>query len=312
MGSGFAVVGAGALGRWLSATLASVGADVKLVTRPGTDTGQTVCRIEGSATLMEEVPSGPADGFVAASCRWLLLCTKAADLEVAAREAASLLAPGGAMVVLSNGLGHAETLRGLGLHRCVAATVTYGLLASPDGSVQRRGDGGEVAIGPLTCASSGLPAEDMATVEEAHELARCLGDAGLRVRVVEDGAGLVWHKAMLNAGLNPVAALLGCENGVLPEHPAFGLSIEAAREVLEVAASAGVELAVDPEQALRGLCRDTATNRCSTLQDLDAGRQTEMDWICGAVVRLAEQEAGSAPVNRFLGALVQNAETART
>ena len=308
-----AVVGAGALGRWIAARMASGGADVSLVTRPGTNTGTTSCSIIGDHTagedgsqplLLQEITSGPATAFCNEKFRWLLLCTKARDLEAAVRETKDLIAVDGCIAVLSNGLGHTETLKTFGIERCVTASVTYGLFAAEDGSVHRCGDGGEVVIGPLDTGSG----EPLAT-EQSEELARRFTECSIATRVVADGTEQVWRKVMLNAGINPVAALLGCKNGDLPAHSAFALCVEAAREVQGVAIAAGVDLtAIDAEQALRDLCRDTATNRCSTLQDLDAGRPTEMEWVCGSVVRIAESDGQEAPANRLLGALVRDME----
>ncbi|MEC9476799.1 MAG: 2-dehydropantoate 2-reductase [Planctomycetota bacterium] len=320
-----AIVGAGALGRWLAARIvsgqSSSAGDVVLVTRPGTTSGVTTCCVRDNNLLDDEsattsgsvppartvaVPSAPAASMRDRVFPLVLLCTKATDLADAMSEVAPLVEDGGTVAVLSNGLGHEQALGDLGVKKCVAATVTYGLLPEPDGTVQLRGDGGEIAIGPLD-TSNGEPA----AVEDATQVALRLASGGLRTRVVDDGRPLVWKKAMLNAGLNPVAALLGCKNGELPEHPAFALSVEAAREGCQAASVQGVALSgVDPEQLLRELCRDTAPNRCSTLQDLSAGRRTEIDWICGAIERALGSAGLDSPANTLLSALVRRAEVA--
>lgn len=315
-----AVVGAGALGRWVAAKLSSSGTDVVLITRPNTTPATIPCKVFDCAdqtggtkntnlsSISQDVEAGPASAFQDESFRWLLMCTKAKDFEQAVRETGTLVAADGCVAVLSNGLGHADTLGACGIEKSVAAIVTYGLFAAEDGSVQLRGSGGKIEIGPLN-TGHGEPA----THEQSQDLAHRLDASGVAACVVADGGEQVWRKAMLNAGINPVAALLGCENGALPQHGAFALSVEAAREVQAVGIAAGVDLAaIDPEQALRDLCRDTATNRCSTLQDLDAGRTTEMDWICGAVVRAAQKEQQEAPVNRLLGSLVRDVEMSQT
>ena len=303
-----AIVGAGALGRWLAATLTAGGEDVTLVTRPGTVAGITACRVFDNleSAIAVDVPSGPAGALPDKKYPWLLLCTKAADLEEALRDTVSLVRQQGTVAVLSNGLGHGDTARLSGVEKCVAATVTYGLFVSSDGSVHVRGDGGEIAIGPLDTGNG-----EIATRKESKQLAHHLAAGGLKTRIVEDGNKLVWQKAMLNAGINPVAALIDCQNGDLPDHATFALAVEAAQEARAVASSLGVTLAeVNPAQSLRDLCRDTATNRCSTLQDLDAQRRTEMDWICGAIERIARANGVDAPANRLLSALVREAEMA--
>ncbi|HIO66567.1 MAG TPA: 2-dehydropantoate 2-reductase [Planctomycetes bacterium] len=301
-----AVVGAGALGRWLAARLQACGQAVRLVTRPGSMTRTLKCHVTGAGTTLDqEVESMPAENCEPGKIQWLLYCTKAGDLKEAARETASLLSPGGWSAVLSNGLGHADTLAEMGINRCLAATVTYGLCPVEGGAVEQRGAGGQVTVGPIA------PGFD---IEKAFEASRWLAgrfrSAGLKSEAVEDGAELVWRKATLNAGLNPVAALIRRENGEVPGHPLFPLAIEASREVIQVAREVGVDLSKDdPEQLLRDLCRDTSTNRCSTLQDLEARRPTEMEWICGAVVRIAESAGIEVPANRLLAKMVQEAES---
>ncbi len=264
------------------------------------------CCVTGAGTTLDqEVESMPARNYESGTFRWVLYCTKAGDLKQAAQETASLLSPEGWSVVLSNGLGHADTLAECGLHRSLAATVTYGLCPVSGGAVEQRGSGGQVTVGPIVRGT-----EFEAAFEASQLLAGIFRSAGLMSEAVEDGAELVWRKATLNAGLNSVAALLRCENGELPAHPSFQLAIEAAREVILVAREAGVDLSKDdPEQLLRDLCRDTATNRCSTLQDLEASRTTEMEWICGAVVRIAERAGLEVPANRLLAKMVQEAES---
>ncbi len=301
-----AVVGAGALGRWLAARIQACGQAVRLVTRPGSRSQVLRCCVTAvGTTLDQEVESMPAQNCVPGTFRWLLYCTKAGDLEQAARETASLLSPEGWSAVLSNGLGHADTLAGLGLDRNLAATVTYGLCPVSGGAVEQRGSGGQVTVGPVT-RGPGFEA----AFEASQLLAGKFRSAGLMSEAVENGAELVWRKATLNAGLNPVAALLRRENGELPSHPSFQLGVDAAREVIQVAGTVGVDLSMDdPEQLLRNLCRDTATNRCSTLQDLEASRTTEMEWICGAVVRIAESAGIEVPANRLLAKMVQEAES---
>jgi 2-dehydropantoate 2-reductase len=306
-----AVVGAGSLGRWLAARVQASGHEVTLVTRPGSATQQLSCTVKRLEQVFHrDVESAPASALPAGSFQWVFFCIKAKDLSDAALECSHLLSPEGVAVMMANGLGHAESLAEAGMTRSLVASVTYGLCPDGRGAVEERGNGGQVQVGPI---SSGAPTEGptQASLAEARSLSALLQEAGLRSQAVEEGAPLIWKKAMLNAGLNPVCALLGQENGMLPESSSFALSIEAAKEVIEVAKVAGVDLSEsDPEQLLRDLCRDTATNRCSTLQDLERGQQTEMDWICGAVTRIAERSGIDTPANRLLAKLVQDAEVA--
>lgn len=305
-----AVVGAGALGSWLAAQLVAGAHDVALVTRPSTASGVIRCQIatkDALSSTATDVPAAPASLMPGEAFDVLLFCTKAGDLESAVEQTLPLLRKDGVVAVLSNGLGHEQSLKNLGVQNCVAATVTYGLFKAPDGVVHLRGDGGEIAVGPMLKVERGATEHD----EGSQRLADLLEGCGLNARVVADGKRLVWKKAMLNAGLNPVAALVGCQNGDLPGQSVFALSVEAAKEAQRAAASLGIDLSdVDPEKSLRDLCRDTFSNRCSTLQDLEARRATEMDWICGAVRQVLESDGQESPANTLLSALIHRAEMA--
>jgi len=302
-----AVVGAGSLGRWLAARVQASGHAVTLVTRPGSAAQQLPCTVNRlEQVIQQDVESAPASALPAGCFQWVFFCIKAKDLSDAALECSHLLSPEGVAVLMANGLGHVESLAEAGMTRSLVASVTYGLCPDKKGVVEERGSGGLIRVGPISTKVS-----TQASFAEARALSGLLQEAGLRSQAVEEGIPLMWKKAMLNAGLNPVCALLGQENGMLPESSSFALSIEAAKEVIEVAKVAGVDLSEsDPERLLRDLCRDTASNRCSTLQDLERGQQTEMDWICGAVTRIAERSGIDTPANRLLAKLVQDAEVA--
>ena len=91
---------------------------------------------------------------------------------------------------------------------------------------------------------------------------------------------------MINVAINPVCAIAGVRNGALAEMPELWTqSLEAMREAEEVAIAFGIDLGdVDSEDYLKKVVESTADNRVSMLQDLMAGRKTEIGVLCGAVV----------------------------
>ena len=107
--------------------------------------------------------------------------------------------------------------------------------------------------------------------------------------------------------INPVCAIAGVRNGALLEVPelweqAYSAMLEAAT----VAEASGADLSeLDLEGTLRKVAGATAQNRCSMLQDVMAGRQTEIDELCGAVVSLGESLGVATPRNEMLHALVR-------
>jgi 2-dehydropantoate 2-reductase len=103
---------------------------------------------------------------------------------------------------------------------------------------------------------------------------------------------------------------------LLARPAALARAVAAAREALEVGRERRV--AVDPAEAaalIEGVCRRTAANRSSMLQDLEAGRRTEVDQLNGAVVGLAawdEDDEHPAPVNAALLREIKQREKALT
>jgi 2-dehydropantoate 2-reductase len=85
---------------------------------------------------------------------------------------------------------------------------------------------------------------------------------------------------VVNVAINPLTALLRVPNGTLPDLPAaWELALAAAREAQAVAQAVGVALAADPLARLRQVCTDTAANRSYMLQDVLAGRPTEIEAL---------------------------------
>jgi 2-dehydropantoate 2-reductase len=139
---------------------------------------------------------------------------------------------------------------------------------------------------------------------EAHPrlgpLAAALQAAGFEVRQVENADSLVWGKLVVSAAINPLTALLRVPNGELLERPAARRRMAGlAQETAAVAAALGIRLPFDdPAAAAEEVARQTAGNRSSMLQDVERGAPTEIDAICGAVVRLGESAGVATPLNR--------------
>ena len=86
-------------------------------------------------------------------------------------------------------------------------------------------------------------------------------------------------------------------------------AIEAMREAEAVAKASGIDLGdSDSESYLRRVVESTAENRVSMLQDLMAGRKTEIDFLCGAVISKGEEVGVPTPRNEILMALVRGIE----
>lgn len=295
-----AVLGAGALGSFFAARLLAAGSTerVELFTNwleAGEEIRRRGVRVQaGPSARLVRVPLGdgrrPEGRFDV-----VLVLTKSYRTRHAARLAARLLSPGGVVVTLQNGLGNVEQLEErCGEGRVLAGATTVGVLLAGPGSVRHTGgDGVALARHP-----------------EAARVARLFRSAGFEARSGRPGPELLWAKLVVSSAILPVGALARLTNGELARRrETRELMVLAARETAGIARAAGVRLTRrDPAEEVLAVALRTAPNRCSMLQDLLAGRRTEIDAISCAVVRAARPCGAPSPVNAELARRVKAAE----
>ena len=259
---------------------------------PGGDPA-VVVRPEAGRNVFTCAETGGVPGELRGTFDYAVVCGKAAATPALAAVARQVLAPAGAAFCLANGLGHEETLgEALGAGRVLGATTTHGAFAKGDGSVVWAGKGAiELAAVGGRGPSPGLTG--------------LLREAGLNPVVVDRPTHEVrWRKLLLNVSINPLAALRGVENGGLLEPELFQQARGVLLEAKRVAAAAGVRLPDDEAlvAALRAALEATASNKCSTLQDVLASRPTERAALTGAVLRQAERLGIQCPRVAWLDA----------
>jgi 2-dehydropantoate 2-reductase len=214
--------------------------------------------------------------------------------------AADQLATGSFDVVcsLQNGIGNEQTLDSRLDAPVLAGTITYGARLAAPGRVECTGTG-DVILGPPDGGSSDL----------ASRVCRAFRESGFETAAVSDMPRRLWKKLAVNAGINATTALARVSNGALVDGPAGHPARSAARETARVAQSAGIDLAEQTAvEAVDRVARNTAANSSSMLQDVQAGRRTEVDAINGAVADRAARAAVDAPVNSTLAALLRARE----
>jgi len=312
------IVGLGAMGTLLAVKLAAAGYAVSGVVR----TQAQASAIAGRG-LRLTVPGGqqlavhPAavvamDDIASLSDRHsdlIIVAVKSYSTAAVAPAILPLLTPATLVATLQNGLGNAETLVAAGVPpaRLVVGVTTDGATATAPGDSEQRGHG-VTMIGPYRPPGTHAKLDQRPPGPSRGQSAvlQAFADAGLAVEWHNDIAPHVWTKLAVNAAINPITALLGVRNGDLLAMPDMLAVMRAA--VAEVAAVAGAQ---DIEASAEGIwpvvqsvLANTAGNRSSMLQDRLAGRPTEIEAICGAVVALGNQLGVETPVNRFLHALV--------
>jgi len=185
------------------------------------------------------------------------------------------------------------------LNRVALGSTTTGATLLGAGLVRAGGEG-IISIG-RNQALGGVLSESKGPLEAA------LKSANFNVQIVDDPQSLIWGKLVINAAINPLTALLKVSNGELLERPtARELMGQLAREAADAAQAENIALPFDdPIKAVENVARKTAANHSSMLQDVLRGAPTEIDAICGAVVRTAEKHNLSAPANRVCWQLVK-------
>lgn len=140
--------------------------------------------------------------------------------------------------------------------------------------------------------------------ERSGEIARVLTSAGLDCRISADIRRDVWYKLMVNCVVNPITAILGRDVGGIADPQLAPLKRLVIDECLAVARTQDVAFDFDLMRDIDDFFRPSH-NVSSMLQDLRRGRQTEIDYLNGAVVALGVGCGVSCPVNAALTAIVK-------
>ncbi len=291
------------MGSLFAAALSEAGAQVTLLLRNSTALSRWQQRpwLEISAP---EQPTRRCELSVSlnadpAPIERLLVCTKANDASAAVAEVSHRLGPGDLILLLSNGMGAGEEIAEQCPDPALAlGTTTEGAYRNGTFSIHHAGRG-------LTR----LGAPGQARAPDWFDL---WGDLALDCRWEPDIQHALWRKLAINCAINPLTAIHGCRNGSLNREP---LTAEVSRLCAEIAAvlvaRAMSDLAQDLHDEVRGVIGATAGNRSSMLQDIEAGRPTEIEYITGFLVSQAERMNVPVPANRSLLNAVRQLERRR-
>jgi len=311
------VHGAGSIGCYVGATWAGAGFDVSFLGRERiaqevAEHGMTVTDGEGRAVALDagtlHFSTSPE---VLAEADLIALCVKSTGTAAAAAEIARHARPGTTVISFQNGVSNVETLTeklpGLDILR---GMVPFNVVHLGDGRWHKSVRGA-------------LVAEDR---EITRALSERIGDRPGKLILSGDMTGLAWGKLLINLN-NAVNALSGKtlleQLGTRDYRRVVAAS---QREALAMLAAAGIAPAAIgpisparlplvfglPDFLFRRLVlakwKIDANGRSSMADDFAAGRPTEIDYLNGEVVRLAERLGRPAPVNRAVVALVREAE----
>jgi 2-dehydropantoate 2-reductase len=290
------IVGTGAMACLFAARLSQAGAAVAMTgtwpegLRALKEQGVRLVDPDGQEQAFPvRVVEQPVQGAVFENA---LVLVKAWQTGQAGAVLAGCLSPAGLALSIQNGLGNREKLvAALGEGRVAVGSSTTGAHLLGPGRVQAAGEGA-LALG---------------VHERLPQLAQLLAGAGFGVEMHPRLDDLLWGKLVINAAINPLTALLNVPNGELLERPeALCLLRALAREAARVAEAKGAALPYPDAAAMaERVALRTAKNRSSMLQDVARAAPTEIDAICGAVVRAGEETGIPTPINHTLWLLVK-------
>jgi 2-dehydropantoate 2-reductase len=301
------VVGCGAVGSLFAANLATLD-DVEVwafdAARPHVDAiNRDGLRLVGAGEVTGRVRA-TTDAAELPACDFGIVATKAMHTDPAIAAAAHAFT-GGCVATVQNGIGNEEVVAAHCERVIRGTTFPAGKILEP--GVVQWDVKGDTTLGPFEAAP--------APFAEIERLADACTRGGMPTAAVADARGPQWRKVIFNAATNPIGALTGLTHGRVCEQPALrSLVSRLVDEGKAVAAAQGIELDSDPEELIDYAARpEVAYNhKASMLQDVEAHRQTEVDYLNGGIVEFGRRYGVETPEHAAIWALVKGMEASWT
>ena len=297
------VVGCGAVGSLFAANLAQLD-DVEVwaydLYREHVDAiNRDGLRLSGAGEALGRL-TATSDPTELPSCDFGIVATKAMHTGAAIEATAAAFAHG-CVATVQNGLGNEEAIAKHAERVIRGTTFPAGKLLEP-GHVQWDVKG-DTTLGPFEPRP--------APIDEVARLADACTRAGMPTTAVPDARGPQWRKVIFNAATNPVGALTRLTHGRVCEDPELRRLVSGlVDEGKAVAAAQGIELDADPEDLIDHAAKpEVAYNhKASMLQDVEARRPTEIDYLNGGIVRFGAEHGVPTPLNGAIWSLVKGLE----
>ena len=232
-------------------------------------------------------------------CDYGIVATKAIHTRSAIAQVAHVFDAASAVCSVQNGVGNEEI---------IAEHVKYVIRGTtfPAGHPIAPGHigfdiKGDTWIGPFEPTHTPM--------SKVEELAGLITRSGMNVIPLKDARGAQWTKLIFNAATNPVGALTLLHHGAAtrfaPTGELFNNLIE---EGEAVAKALGIELHGDARALVQKGANAPGKHRASMLQDVLAKRQTEVDFMNGAIVEWGKKTGVATPLNQALWELIKGLE----
>jgi 2-dehydropantoate 2-reductase len=295
------VVGCGAVGSLFAANLAQLD-DVEVwaydASHPHVDAiNARGLRLSGAGEVLGFLRA-TTDASELPQCDFGIVATKAMHTDAAIAATAHAFADG-YVATVQNGLGNEETLARHVERVIRGTTFPAGKIVEP-GHVQWDVKG-DTTLGPYR----------ETPLDEVQRLADACTRGGMPTSAVADARGPQWRKVIFNASTNPIGALTGLTHGRVCERPGLRALVSGlVDEGKAVAAAQGIVLDADPEELIDHAAKPEVAydHKASMLQDVEARRQTEIDYLNGGIVGFGREHGVPTPLNEAIWALVKGVE----
>jgi len=307
------VVGPGALGCLVGASLVKSGEDVWLLD----DIPERAKKLNNNGVKVEGLSEFHAK--VRATCEakeigvseLVVVCVKSYDTEAAVKEAKPVIGDNTLVLTLQNGLGNEETIAEIvGQEKVIGGVTAHGVTSLSDCAVKHAGKG-ETVIGRWYTPPARKDVKKWYIPRRRlEEVSAVLKKAGFETKISDSIKDVIWSKLIINAGVNALSAITRLKNGDLIGYEwTRNIMRQAVLEAVKVAKRRRIDLVYsDPIKKTESVCSSSGNNLSSMLQDILARQRTEIDYINGAIVSEGKSLDIATPVNSVLTDLVKTIE----
>ena len=292
------IIGAGAMGCLFAANLGESGVAVTLIDsdedRLAAITAQGITIDDDRGRKIVHVGTSRAEE--AGPTDLVMLFTKGMHSSAAIRSVAHLADGDAHAITLQNGLGNAEEIAQVfAPDRILIGATDLPADLSPPAFVSSHGQG-KIWLGAFAGASADM----------ADQVTKLFSRAGLPSQHDDKILTSIWEKVAFNAALNPLATMTRATVAGLDSAEGRDIAFGIVAETVATAAAYGI--VIDPDSITAKIEHALAHQRqhkASMLQDVEAGRRTEIETINGAIVRAAQAKGVATPITRTLANLVR-------
>ena len=257
-------------------------------------------KIEGTSGSFQVKLNVTADPKEIMPCDLVIICVKSYSTEDACKNIKEMVGENTHVLTLQNGIGNVQILNDyFGPEKVIAGITNHGSTLLGAGHARHAGRG-DTVIGKSDGKISGA----------LKNVSSILAKAGFDTKISKDIDSVIWSKLIINVGINALTAATRLNNGRLIEYEeSRELLRELVQEAVRVVKRKRIKLAYDdPIQKVESVCKATASNVSSMLQDVLNRKRTEIDFINGAIIRQGKALGIPTPANEVLTDLIKTME----